>query len=279
MPQDQSRPPSPPVEKPDFLTTENAWEFSNPATRSAYSHRAHYTQAALDILESLLPQSAPTALDVGCGPGDLSIPLAERCPVDAVDMSETLIQMGQQRPGGMQPNLNWITSSIEDAPLQGPYGLITAGESLHWMPWDQVFPRFAEIIDPRGRLALLSRHPAREPWRDELDDIVTRYHTCDDYISYDLVELITQQRYFHPTGDEMTSAEPLSQTLTEFIEQLHSRFGLSRDNMTAADAQSFDRDIESLMTPYLDATGYIQSGTRTRVVWGKIDDTVAQRSP
>ena len=68
-------------------------------------------------------------------------------------------------PGGNAPNLVWVHARVEDAPLEtAAYGLVTAGESLHWLEWDTVMPRFARALAPgwragdrRARLGRASR--------------------------------------------------------------------------------------------------------------------------
>ena len=46
---------------------------------------------------------------------------------------------------------------METAPLDPPYALVTAGESLHWMAWEVVLPRFAAALVPGGLLAIADR--------------------------------------------------------------------------------------------------------------------------
>ena len=87
-------------------------------------------------------------LDLGAGEGALARPLAEMVDhVDAVDISAAMIDAGRDRPGGRQPNLRWIVGAAQDAPLGGPYALVTAGASMHWMPWPQTLTRLAGVHD------------------------------------------------------------------------------------------------------------------------------------
>ena len=41
---------------------------------------------------------------------------------------------------------------METAPLDPPYVLAVAGESLHWMEWSVVLPRLAEALEPGALL-------------------------------------------------------------------------------------------------------------------------------
>src|SRR5712691_8819755 len=59
---------------------------------------------------------------------------------------------------GDAANLRWILGAIEKVPLgDAAYGLVTAGESLHWMDWVVVLPRFAEVLTANGVLAIAGR--------------------------------------------------------------------------------------------------------------------------
>src|SRR5690349_13494055 len=142
--------------KPEFWTPEAAAAFQHPSVARAYRYRPTYSAAVFAILADLVVDQPRHVLDAGCGTGLLARHLIERVDrVDAVDVSEEMIGQGKLLPGGNHPDLNWILGRAEDAPLHPPYSLITTGDSLHWMDWDVVMPRFARMLTPRGRLAVL----------------------------------------------------------------------------------------------------------------------------
>lgn len=62
----------------------------------------------------------------------------------------------------------WIHGFAEDAPLAGPYALIVAGASLHWMAWDVVLPRFRGMLTPRRTLVIVEYHETPKPWDADL---------------------------------------------------------------------------------------------------------------
>ena len=56
-------------------------------------------QRFVEIVRELIPASAMTILDVGCGPGDVMIRLARRCPslkITGVDGSPAMLQLASQ---------------------------------------------------------------------------------------------------------------------------------------------------------------------------------------
>src|SRR5258708_3436158 len=59
--------------------------------------------------------------------------------------------------GVPKPSLRWMLGAVEEVQFGAAYGLVTAGESLHWMDWEVVLPRFAEVLTTTGVLAIAGR--------------------------------------------------------------------------------------------------------------------------
>lgn len=151
--------------KPGHLGLKYAEQFKDISIVESYHHRLLYANEAIDKLIELAIDEPRIVLDVGCGTGDLARRLASKVKrVDAVDFSLFMIEKGKTLSKGKHPNLNWIYGRIEEVELQPPYSLITAGESLHWMEWDIIFPLFHRILTPHGYLALVSRETKHNPW-------------------------------------------------------------------------------------------------------------------
>ena len=110
-----------------------------------WSHNAYYHQWLLRHL----PQSIGSALDVGCGKGDLARALANRTDqVDAVDASHTMIE----RASAIESEVNWLPGDIldETLPLRANgYDVVTAVSSLHHMPLTMGLNRLAKPGSPR----------------------------------------------------------------------------------------------------------------------------------
>ncbi|MGH2560279.1 MAG: class I SAM-dependent methyltransferase, partial [Thermomicrobiales bacterium] len=141
--------------KPDHLAPKYGAQFQDASVVAAYHHRPHYPAPIFDLLTGLIADEPRVVLDIGTGPGAIARELAARVErVDAVDPSRGMIEQGRALPGGDRPNLVWIEGYAEDAPLNPPYALITAGQSLHWMEWAVVMPRFRDLLTPNGVLAI-----------------------------------------------------------------------------------------------------------------------------
>jgi ubiquinone/menaquinone biosynthesis C-methylase UbiE len=131
--------------KPELYSSHYAEWFKDSDVVAAYSSRPPYARAAIEFLGELATDDSRRVLDIGCGPGDIARPLAPLVDhVDAVDFSVRMIKAGRELPGGGTSNVRWIIGKVEDVPLDPPYALVTAGESLHWMDWHVVLPRLAD---------------------------------------------------------------------------------------------------------------------------------------
>jgi SAM-dependent methyltransferase len=254
--------------KPKGLSREYAEQFGDAAIVAAYPSRPPYPAAVFPALTDLLSGGPRAVLDLGCGTGDLArrlAPLVER--VDALDLSDGMIALGKTLPGGDAPNLLWITGSAEDAPLNPPYGLVTAGESLHWMAWEVVLPRLRDALAPGGLLAVVGREE-HSPWWTDLLALIIHYSTNKDFQPYNLIEELTDRDLFAERGRRSLPAEPLDQPIAAYVESIHSRNGFSRDRMAAEEAAAFDEAVHDLLTPYA-RDGMLPISMSAEIIWGE----------
>jgi ubiquinone/menaquinone biosynthesis C-methylase UbiE len=235
--------------RPKYLRTEYASRFKDQSVVDVYHHRPPYPGELFDILVGLITDEPRTVLDVGSGSGDIArrlIPLVER--VDAVDFSQPMIEKGRLLPDGDSPRLHWIYGRAEDVPLYPPYALITAGQSLHWMEWDIVLPRFHQVLTANGYLAIVNSEVAPLPWVDDLGELIKRYSTNRDYQPFDLLKELELRGLFQLQGEKQTTPVPFVQSLENYVESFHSMSSLSRAAMTADAVTDFDNELRSLVS-------------------------------
>lgn len=253
--------------KPDFLTPEAAAAFQHPSVARAYRYRPTYSAAVFALLADLVADQPCHVLDVGCGTGLLARHLVERVDrVDAVDISEEMIGQGKLLPGGDHPNLVWILGRAEDAPLHPLYALITAGDSLHWMDWDVVMPRFAQLLTSHGRLAMLGADQFPTPWHDGLLPIIRRYSVIPNWQPLDLIKELEERGLFRQVGAKQTEPVSFVQTIDEYIESFHARASLAWGRMPAEDAAAFDREVRELVSR--SSPEQVELQLITEVAWG-----------
>lgn len=254
--------------KPDHLGPEYGAQFDDASVVAAYHHRPAYPVEVFEFLVELMAGDSGTVLDVGTGTGDLARGLAPRVVrVDALDPSPRMIATGRAMPGGGHPNLTWIEGYAEDAPLRGPYALITAGQSLHWMEWSVVMPRFRDALTPGGVLAIVGQRDQPQPWNAAVLDEIRRYTTNLRYQPYDVIEELESRGLFHTLGHRSTAPLSYAQDIAGYVESFHARNGLSRDRMTPDAAAAFDRAVTDLVAPYT-RDGQLALAVKGEVIWG-----------
>jgi SAM-dependent methyltransferase len=259
---------SPSRPKPAPLGPEFAGQFSDPSVVAAYHLRPPYPPAAFDALVELIGDRPRIVLDAGCGTGDIARPLAARVErVDAVDVSKPMLDRARGLPGGAAPNLRWLHGQIEDAPLRPPYGLVTCGESLHWMDWDIVLPRFAQVLSKGGYVVLVGRDNAPMPWTEAAWAVGGRYATNAASCSYNTVQELEDRGLFERIGRGQTASEAVDQSIDDFVESYHSRNGLSRDRLTPEAAAAFDADMRAVVAPFC-PDGIVHLQVSANMVWG-----------
>ena len=256
------------IPKPAHLGATYAAQFQDPAIVAAYHCRPPYPAAVFPALLDMLPPDTRTVLDAGCGTGDLArrmAPLVER--LDAVDVSAAMIAVGSTMPGGDAPSLRWLVGRIEDLTLDPPYGLILAGESLHWMEWDMALPRFRELLVPGGLVAIVERVEVSSRWYPDLLQLIVRYSTNREFQPYNLVEELERRKLYSRRSAMCVMPEPFTQPLEEYIESIHSRNGFSRDRMPPDDAATFDSAVRELVAPHA-PDGLLRLNIACELTWG-----------
>lgn len=247
-----------------------ATTFAHAGVAVAYRHRPPYPAEVFDVLESLVVERPRTVLDVGAGEGALARPLAARVDrVDAVDVSVAMVEAGRRRPGGDRANLRWLVGAAEECEPAGPYALVTAGASLHWMVWEPTMTRLAAVMTPRAQLAIVE-HGARDvPWRDELGTVIRRHSRSPGYDPrFSLPDALADAGCFRLTGRTETRPVPFRQAVADYVEQFHSTASLARELMRDGEAAAFDDAVTELVTPWA-VDGMLDMDVVATVVWGR----------
>lgn len=246
--------------------------FKDRSVVQAYKFRPTYNQEAFDIIIKLLdPAKSRRVLDAGCGTGFVARELVRYVSqIDAVDFSREAIDEGKRLPGGDDPRLRWVHSSIEEATLFPPYDLITAGSSLHWMDWPAVMAKFNRNLKVGGYLALLENIIQQPPWGEEMRPLLMHYSLNKDFRPYDnmtIVKELEKRDLFTTVGNKETAATRFRQPVDDYVESFHARNGFSREKMSAKEAGEFDRRLKEIVLSFC-SDGLVELTIRSRVIWG-----------
>ena len=244
--------------------------FGQPGVAHAYRHRPPYPDELFDLLERLITDAPRTVLDIGAGEGALARPLASRVDhVDAVDASAAMVEAGRGRPGGRRHNLRWVVGAAETVGLGGPYALVTAGASLHWMPWKTTLARLIAVMGPNAFLAVVEHGHADLPWGAELTEVITRHSRSPGHDpGFSLVDALAAGGLLEITGRAVTAPVPFRQPLASYVEHFHSTASLAREGMPGDESAAFDRAVTDVVAPYAGG-GVLEMTVVAHVTWGR----------
>jgi len=128
------------------------------------AHYRHGRPAYSPQLEAVLTQEASLdgngrLLDVGCGPGVLTVRLAHLFgQAVGLDPDAGMLAEGRRAAGEQKVmNIRWVQGLAEDLPAAapGPYRLVTFGQSFHWTDEQRVAEAVYDMLEPGGTLALI----------------------------------------------------------------------------------------------------------------------------
>lgn len=245
-------------------------EFEDEGVAAAYVHRTPYPPALFDRLLTLTPGRA-RLLDLGCGPGKLTLDLAPHfAEVLAVDPSAAMLRLAQRLDAGANPHIAWTEGFAEDTPLPDDLDLITAGASIHWMDAPRLFPRLAANLAPEGQMAILGGDgPADAPW------IAAWNQTIVDWVGKlggewqdpaHTARITGHQPWFDLAATETFTA-PVVQAVDDLIEAEHSRATWSCAKMGPL-AQAFDADLRAVVAPHVQ-DGKVAFEISSTLWWGR----------
>lgn len=248
-----------------------AQSFTYPGVAQAYQYRPPYPDEVFDLLVGLISERPSRVLDLGAGEGALARPLAGRVDqVDAVDPSTAMIEAGRQRPGGAAANLRWILGSAEDAELGGPYSLVTAGASLHWMLPKPTMSRIAQVMTAGAYLVAVGHGHRDVPWEAKLDEVIRRHSRHQQYdSSYSPPEQLAAAGLFEIAGNAETAPVPFRQSIEHYVEYLHSTSSLARELMSGQEAADFDQAVGEILSPHA-SDGMLSMTIVAKLTWGRI---------
>src|SRR3954471_8033602 len=162
--------------------------------KGAAAHYGHGRPPYSYELESVLAHElsldgSGRLLDVGCGPGILTVRLAHLFE-EAVGLDPDagmLAEAGRAADEAGISNVRWVRAVAEDLPgaAPGPFRLVTFGQSFHWTDKARVAEAVYDMLEPSGALALIvhtvegrpkppSPGPPAKP-HDEIEAIVEEY--------------------------------------------------------------------------------------------------------
>jgi SAM-dependent methyltransferase len=253
--------------------------FSAERMAENYLFRPPYPAEVYDVLLDLLREHPRVLLDAGCGPGKITLGLIDQIDrADAVDPSDAMLLVARRLPGADSAKIRWIHSTIEDAELDPPYGLIVAGLSIHWMDLERTLPRFDDALADGAMLAVLDGDaPVDPPWEREetafMIDFLEAREAKRPSSWKTMRERLAEPLLVHPgfdsLGHRITAPVAFSQSIAYYLRCQHSRATWSEDHLGEKASEEFDAAMIAILNRYAH-DGMLTFEVQTRIEWGRV---------
>ncbi|KAI8082965.1 S-adenosyl-L-methionine-dependent methyltransferase [Halteromyces radiatus] len=122
---------------------------------SYMTYRPTYNKNAYSYIFEVHQGDLELAVDVGCGPGTVTIELAKWCrQVIGIDPSNSMIEVAQKtaQQQGLQ-NVTYRQGYGEQLPLEDQsVDILTVAQSLHWLDPSKFLSEVKRVLRPKGTL-------------------------------------------------------------------------------------------------------------------------------
>jgi SAM-dependent methyltransferase len=220
------------------------------------------------LAEALALDGSGRLLDVGCGPGILTLTLASLfTEVIAVDPDPGMLAEGAQRAAAAGiTNVSWRQARAEELPGDlGPFRVVTFGQSFHWMDRDRVAALMLTLLEPGGAFVHVSdvKEEAAQP--SDLPYPMPPYAAMRELIRTNLgpVQRAGQGllRYGSPSGEDevlqragfpprqrlrIPAGGVMERTADDLVAWVYSLSG-SAPHLFAERQADFERDLRQLL--------------------------------
>jgi SAM-dependent methyltransferase len=247
--------------------------YQGAAAHYRYGRPAYSPQLEAVLSEELGLDGTGRLLDVGCGPGILTIRFADLFEA-AVGLDPDAAMLAEGRRLAEEKgitNIGWVQARAEDLPAAapGPYRVVTFGQSFHWTDETHVAEVVYDMLEPGGTLALIVHTVGDRPVppspgpppipHAEIKTLVEKY-----------------------LGSARRAGQGLAPLRTHRFEDVlvRTRFGASR-SIFAPGIPDLLRDSESVLSGYLSMSSSAPHlfGDRVEDFAGEIRELLRSRSP
>jgi len=155
------------------------------AAANYLSGRCAYSPALIrQVATSCRLDGTHRLLDLGCGPGQLSLVLSSWVGAAlALDPEPEMLRIAAELGEGIAPNVEYRrASSSELAPELGQFRAAVIGRAFHWMDREDTLLRLDKLIEPEGAVVLFGtsvRKDVCSPWLAQYKALLDDYSKDD----------------------------------------------------------------------------------------------------
>ncbi len=174
--------------------------------------RPGYPEALFDDIVAYADLTAGARiLEIGCGTGQASLPLAQRgFALDCIELGAELAKVAREKLAPF-PKATVIQADFDRVNLdRAPYDLVLSATAFHWLDPATRFDKVHRLLKARGALALFWHRPAvtaasnafvdaaQQVYRDKAPELTRRYQPAvhPDEVATEYSELIPASGLF-----------------------------------------------------------------------------------
>jgi ubiquinone/menaquinone biosynthesis C-methylase UbiE len=136
------------------------------------------------VAESCTLDGTQRLLDVGCGPGQLSLAFSSWVGTGvALDPEPEMLRIAADLGLGIAPNIEYRLGSSYDLSAEwGRFQLAVIGRAFHWMDRPDTLARLDQLLDPAGAVVLFATSHADDastPWHAPYRALLDEYAQTD----------------------------------------------------------------------------------------------------
>ncbi|RLK59503.1 class I SAM-dependent methyltransferase [Actinokineospora cianjurensis] len=201
--------------------------------------RGYPTEVVDGVVDAFALTGDDVVVDLGCGTGQLAVPLAAR--VKAVVGVDPEPDMLAHAAAHGAKNATWVVGKDIDLPAlraaTGPVAAVTVGQALHWMDHELLFGEIASTVRVGGGIAIVTN--GTPLWLQDSDWSQTLREVLEQWFTTRLVATCgtddaSQERYLTAmtaaglTVDKSTVTYTGELTLPEIVGGIYSALPVHR---------------------------------------------------
>lgn len=208
------------------------------------------------VLRRLAPAAGERVLDVGCGPGLLSIELARAVGsgglVRGVDASPEMIEAATQRCAGM-PHAAFEVADAQKLPFgDAEFDVLVCTQVLEYVPdVERALAEFRRVMRPGARLLLMDTDWESCVWHSGDDDRMRRMiaawdtHCPHPRLPRVLAALLKQCGFDAVAADALplVNAPSADGTYSGAMISMLSRYGVRKGEIPEVEARAWEADL------------------------------------